>query len=149
MSAIAFPIFVQAAAMAPVPRPPSIVFECPHLLQSRTPLPTQKIAPTGLIFLQNDLSWQTADPAFGNSWVASNKDYLFVQNTSLTLTLTVTVRSCPEPSWGRLGDMKIVLAPGVFQVSGPIAKLGWMQLDGSIYVDSPAGGIQLLVATFA
>jgi hypothetical protein len=144
--------FVTAAPLPLWVPPRSAVFACPHLWQSRTGLPTQRIvAPstTSLLFSQTDLNWQAADPAFGNYLVATNKDYLFMQNTSLSQTLQVTLLSYPEPNFGRNGNLCAMLPPGTGVLWGPITKLGWMQPDGNIYFYAPSAAVQFLPLVFS
>ncbi len=92
--------------------------------------------------------WQAADAVLGNSFVASNKDYLFARNNSGS-ERTVTLRSVPDPAFGRFGDLSIVIEPNGTAVFGPIGRLGWAQSNGLIYVDAQAADVDLLPMTFA
>jgi hypothetical protein len=141
--------FVRAAPLPAWVPSPSVVLACPHLWQSRTGLTTQRIVAAGLVFSQTDLNWQAADPAFGNYLVATNKDYLFMQNTSLSQTLKVTLLSAPEPNFGRNGNLCATLPPGTSAVWGPITKIGWMQPDGNIYFYAPSAAVQFLPLIFS
>ena len=94
------------------------------------------------------LLFTAADPILGNSFVSSNKDYLFARNTGGS-ERTVTLRSSPDPVFGRLGDLSMIIEPGGVVVFGPITRQGWAQPNGLIYVDAPASDVELLPMTFA
>ena len=105
---------------------------------ARTPL--TKSTPLGslpatlpLVANSADLTMTAADVGNGNSFVASGKDLVIVQNSHASTTYTVTVTSVAKD--GRTGDITTYsLAAGVIAVFGPLQTPGWRQTDGSVYL---------------
>jgi hypothetical protein len=145
------PYVIQAPAIRDWGLVKSRVFVPVHGLSSRTPLSKQTIvSPTSpsLRFLPAVMLWQASDVALGNSFVASNKDYLFVWNSGGS-TFTITLRSVPEQVFSRSGDLTLSLIAGQMDILGPITKAGWMQGDGNIYLDASDASVKVLPVVFS
>jgi hypothetical protein len=146
------PFFIEAPRKRARRAAAGVVFFSPHELESRTPLTKTAFgAPStpAMLFNQAGMVFQAADPHYGNCFLASNKDYLHIYNSSSSQVRTVIVRSYPEPNFGRVGDVNAQVQPGQFMVFGPIVKLGWMWPDGNIYVDAQTADLMLLPCTYA
>jgi hypothetical protein len=146
------PYFVLAPPVREWARPKSAIFECAHFFQNRTQIDKQAMsapAQFGSAISLAVVDWQAADVPFGNAFVASNKDYLFVRNTHVSLSRTVTIRSVAETGFGRTGDIVLAIPASTTLMFGPIAKAGWMQADGSVYVDAQTSEVHLVAVTFA
>lgn len=78
-----------------------------------------------------------------NSFVATGRELLLVNNTGTTAT--ITVHSVVDPS-NRTGDITTYSVAGsTFAVLGPFKLPGWQQADGTIWVDCSAVGVTLAV----
>jgi hypothetical protein len=80
----------------------------------------------------------------GNTFVCSGNDYLIINNTSTTGTITMTSVADAQ---GRTGDITAFSVPGSkVYLWGPIKQLGWATAaTGVVTVTASAATIQLTV----
>ncbi|HSY15298.1 MAG TPA: hypothetical protein VK816_04860 [Jatrophihabitantaceae bacterium] len=145
--------WLGARGLARQPRP---VTEATWYFQGRILLNKQNIpSPSGgsMQFKWPDVFWQAANPFVGNNFTAGNKDYLFIMNTHPSLPRTVIIYSYPEPVFGRVGNVCITVDPfsenNNCVIAYPIPKLGFMQLDGTIWLLGQTEDILFLPLTFS
>lgn len=96
----------------------------------------------------NPVTWTAADAANGHTYQDAGDTVLLLKNTD-SAAKTVTIASVPEPSFGRTGDVVIVVPaatgsdPGMAVFGLPDAQ-AWDQPGGTINVNvSAATGLFL------
>ena len=78
-----------------------------------------------------------ADIVNNNSFVSTGRELLLIQNTAAGAG-TVTVHSVAD-GLQRVGDITTYSVPAAgFAVLGPFNKAGWVQTDGTIWLDGSA-----------
>lgn len=93
------------------------------------------------------LSMQAADVANKNSFVCGPNDIVIAQNSGAS-PYTVTITSVADPITGRTGDITTYsLAAGDIAVFGPFRAPGWMQSDGSIYLEASNAAVKFAPVT--
>jgi hypothetical protein len=93
------------------------------------------------------LSLQAADVSNKNSFVCGPNDIVIAQNSGAS-PYTVTITSAADPLTGRSGDITTYsLAAGEIAVFGPFKAPGWMQTDGSIYLEASNAAVKFSPVT--
>lgn len=88
-----------------------------------------------------DLTFAASDNVNGNSFPASGKDLLLVQNTDAAQQ-TFTVVSAPDER-GRSQDITTyAMQTGEFASFKLDQQVGWVQPDGNIYINSSAATVK-------
>jgi hypothetical protein len=91
-----------------------------------------------------DFTFSASDSANGNSFPASGKELLLVQNTDAGAQ-SFTVRSVPD-ALGRSQDVTTyTMQTGEFAVFKLDQQVGWVQADGNVYLDSSNNNIKFAV----
>jgi hypothetical protein len=85
-----------------------------------------------------------ADATNFNSFVSTGRELLLIQNSGAS-PYTVTVHSVVD-SRNRTGDITAYsLAAGTFAVLGPFFIPGWLESDGTVWVDASNAAILFAV----
>lgn len=87
-----------------------------------------------------------ADNVNGNSFVATGREILLVQNSD-SVAQTITIHSAVDSPYNRSGDITTYsLAAGTFAGPfGPFLLPGWLQSDGTVWLDTSAATIKFCV----
>jgi hypothetical protein len=81
-----------------------------------------------------DIAFTAADATNFNSFVSTGRELLLVNNPSAS-AYTVTVHSVADPL-KRTGDITTYsVAAGKVSMLGPFLQSGWLQSDGTVWVD--------------
>ena len=115
---------------------------------ARTALPI--VTPPGsypalpLAALAAALTFTAADATNFNNFPSTGREALVIQNTGAGAG-TITVHSVSD-SLKRTGDITAYSVPAAgFAILGPFSQAGWLQSDGTIWVDASATTMLLAV----
>jgi hypothetical protein len=90
------------------------------------------------------ITWQAADAANGNHFIATGKEILIARNDDAGAQ-TVTVTSTPDPQ-GRTGDISAdSIAAAAYHAWQKFPVSGWRQTAGTILVTASDAGVFLAV----
>ena len=88
-----------------------------------------------------DMTMAAADTVDQNSFVFAGKDLVIAHNTGGS-PATITINSVSDP-YGRDGDISAYsLGAGEYAVFGPFDAAGWLQSDGSMYLEASSADVK-------
>jgi len=91
-----------------------------------------------------DVTFTAADAVNFNNFVSTGRELLLVNNPSGS-AYTVTVHSVADPL-GRTGDITTYsVGAGKTSMLGPFLQPGWLQSDGTVWVDASNAALLLAV----
>ena len=106
---------------------------------ARTPL-TPVSCPTKWAILPNIMTWTAADNINGNSVVWTGKEALLVRNDNVGAQV-VTVTSAPD-KYARSAHQTHNIPAGEYWVfGGDFPAMGWLQTDGTLFIDGAAADV--------
>jgi len=87
--------------------------------------------------------WEVADIVNQNAMGMSGREVLLIKNTGV-VSRDVTIDSVPD-TFGRIGDLTVSVPAGEERTLAFLNRAGWMQGDGTLYLDCPSTDISYAV----